>query len=48
MELTLFHRNLKCLYLKAHASNALSSALSAKIKDEIEMEYGSLERANIL
>jgi hypothetical protein len=30
----------KCLYLKAHASNVLSSALSVEIKDEIEMEYG--------
>jgi hypothetical protein len=37
-----------CLYLKAHASNALSSALSAKIKDEIKIEYGLLERANLL
>jgi hypothetical protein len=26
-----------CQYLKAHASNALSSALSVEIKDEIEM-----------
>jgi hypothetical protein len=26
-------RRKKCLYLKAHASNALSSALSAEIKD---------------
>jgi hypothetical protein len=38
----------KCLYLEAHASNALSSTLSAEIKDEIEMEYGWLERANLL
>jgi hypothetical protein len=37
-----------CLYLEAHASNALSSAFSAEIKDEIEMEYGLLERANLL
>jgi hypothetical protein len=29
----------KCLDLEAHASNILSSALSAEIKDEIEMEY---------
>jgi hypothetical protein len=29
----------KYLYLKGHASNALSSALSVEIKDEIEMEY---------
>jgi hypothetical protein len=38
----------KCLYLKAHASNALSSALSAEMKDEIEIEYGWFERANLL
>jgi hypothetical protein len=38
----------KCLYLEAHASNALSSALSAEIKDMIEIEYGLLERANLL
>jgi hypothetical protein len=38
----------KCLYLKAHASNGLSSALSAEIKDEIKMEYGWSERANLL
>jgi hypothetical protein len=38
----------KCLYFEAHASNILSSALSAEIKDEIEMEYGLLERANLL
>jgi hypothetical protein len=31
----------KCLYLKPHASNALSSA---EIKDEIKREYGWLER----
>jgi hypothetical protein len=38
----------KCLYLKAHASNALSSVLSVEIKDNIKMEYGLLERANLL
>jgi hypothetical protein len=38
----------KCLYLEAHASIDLSSALSAEIKDEIEMGYGWLERANPL
>jgi hypothetical protein len=38
----------KYLYLKAHASNALSSALSAEIKDEIKMEFGWSERANLL
>jgi hypothetical protein len=38
----------KCRYLEVHASNILSSALSAEIKDEIEIEYGWLERANLL
>jgi hypothetical protein len=38
----------KCLYLEAHASNDLSSALSAEIKDEVKMEYGWHERANLL
>jgi hypothetical protein len=38
----------KCLYLEAQTSNALSSALSVEIKDEIKMEYGLLERANLL
>jgi hypothetical protein len=38
----------KCLYLEAHAFNVLSSALSAKIKDKIKMEYGWLERINLL
>jgi hypothetical protein len=38
----------KCLYLKAHASNALSSALSAEIKNEVKMEYGWPKRANLL
>jgi hypothetical protein len=33
----------KCIYLKAHASNALSSALSAEIEDMIEMEYVCLK-----
>jgi hypothetical protein len=37
-----------CLYLEAHASNGLSSALSVEIKDEIKMEYGWPERANLL
>jgi hypothetical protein len=37
----------KCLYLEDHASNALSSALSAEIKNEVEMEYGWPERANL-
>jgi hypothetical protein len=38
----------KCIYLEVHASNALSSALSAEIKDNIEIEHGLLERANLL
>jgi hypothetical protein len=38
----------KYLYLEAHAFNVLSSALSAKIKDKIKMEYGWLERINLL
>jgi hypothetical protein len=38
----------KYLYLEAHTSNDLSSALSAKISDEIEMEYGWPERAHLL
>jgi hypothetical protein len=42
------HGQKKCLYLKAHASNALSSALSVEIKDDIEIEYAWLERANLL
>jgi hypothetical protein len=37
----------KCLYLKAHAFNAVSSALSSKVKDTIEMKYGFLEGANL-
>jgi hypothetical protein len=38
----------KYIYLEAHASNALSSVLSAEIKDEIEIEYGLCERVNLL
>jgi hypothetical protein len=38
----------KCLYLEAHASKALSSALSIEVEDIIEMEYGLLESANLL
>jgi hypothetical protein len=38
----------KCLYLEAHASDGLSRALSAEIKDEIKMEYGWPRRANLL
>jgi hypothetical protein len=37
----------KCLYLKAHASNTLSSALSEEIKKEVKMEYGWPKRANL-
>ena len=36
------------LYLEAHAFNALSSVLSAEVKDLIEMEYGFPESANLL
>jgi hypothetical protein len=42
------HAQKKCLYFKVRTSNALSSALSAEIEDEIEMKYGLLERANLL
>jgi hypothetical protein len=38
----------KCLYLEAHATKALSSALSAEVKDIIKIEYGFLESANLL
>jgi hypothetical protein len=37
-----------CLYLEVYTSNALYSALNAEIKDEIEINYGLLERANLL
>jgi hypothetical protein len=35
------------LYLEEHVSNALSSALSVEIKDDIKMKYGLLERVNL-
>jgi hypothetical protein len=38
----------KCLYLEADASNTLSSALSTEIKNEVKIEYGWPERANLL
>jgi hypothetical protein len=38
----------KCLYLEAHAFNSLSSALSAEIKNEVKMEYGWPQWANLL
>jgi hypothetical protein len=38
----------KYLYLEGHASNALSIALSAEIKDKIKMEYGWFKRGNLL
>jgi hypothetical protein len=38
----------KYLYLEAYASNALSSALSAEIKNKVEIEYSWSERANLL
>jgi hypothetical protein len=37
-----------CLYLEAHAFNALSSTFSVEIKDEIKIEYDLLERENLL
>jgi hypothetical protein len=37
--IALKHKRKKYLYLKAHASNTLSSALSAEIKNEVEIEY---------
>jgi hypothetical protein len=46
--IALKHKHKKCLYLKAHASNDLSSALSTEIKNEVEMEYSWLERTNLL
>jgi hypothetical protein len=42
------HGQKKYLYFKVYASNALSSALSVEIKDEIEIEYGWFERVNLL
>jgi hypothetical protein len=41
-------RQKKWLYLESHASNTLSSDLTAEIKDEIEIEYDWFERANLL
>jgi hypothetical protein len=38
----------KCLYLEAHASKGLSSALSAEVENMIKMEYGLLESPNLL
>jgi hypothetical protein len=38
----------KCLYLEAHVSSTLSSALSAGKKDKIEIECGLFERVNLL
>jgi hypothetical protein len=40
VDITLSHIMEDCHQTQGHASNALSSALSAEIKDEIEMEYG--------
>jgi hypothetical protein len=36
------------LYLKVHTSNILSSVFSAEIKDKIKIEYGLLDRVNLL
>jgi hypothetical protein len=38
----------KCLYLEAHASKVLSSALSVEVEDMIKMEHGLPESANLL
>ncbi|TVU17092.1 hypothetical protein EJB05_33105, partial [Eragrostis curvula] len=38
----------KCLYLEAHAYNALSSALSAGVEDVIFKKFGFLESAHLL
>jgi hypothetical protein len=38
----------KCIYLEAHTSKILSSALSTEVEDIIKMEYGLLESANLL
>jgi hypothetical protein len=38
----------KCLYLKSHAFNALSSSLSVYVEDMVEMKHGLLESANLL
>jgi hypothetical protein len=46
--IALKHKCKRNVSIKVHASNALSSALSAEIKDEIEMEHCLLERANLL
>jgi hypothetical protein len=46
--IALKYKHKKCLYLKDHASNDLSSALSVEIKNEVEMEYGWAKRANLL
>jgi hypothetical protein len=46
--IVLIHKCQRNDYLEAHASNDLSSTLSAEIKDKIEMEYELLERANLL
>jgi hypothetical protein len=48
VDVGLSHALEDCQYLEAHASNGLSSALSAKIKYEIKMEYGWSKRANLL
>jgi hypothetical protein len=45
--IALKHKRKKCLYLEAHTSNGLSSALIAEIKNEVAMEYGWPERANL-
>jgi hypothetical protein len=39
---------LKCICLEAHASKALSSALSAEVEDMIGIEYDLLKSENLL
>jgi hypothetical protein len=48
VDITLSHTMEDCHQTQGHASNALSSVLSAEIKDKIEMEYSSLKKANLL
>jgi hypothetical protein len=42
------HKRKRNVYISKSMHLMLSSALSVEIKDEIEMEYGLLERANLL
>jgi hypothetical protein len=42
------HKRKRNAYISKSMHLMLSSALSVEIKDEIKMEYGLLERANLL